>query len=785
MTEIIISDDSSDAINLDEDQSDTITINAVLSNYIDAGGGERDTLTNNGTIDFQATHANSSAAFYSDASFVDVTNAGSISALVYPDPEGEPEWSRGNGVQVSTGTLTLTNLSSGEIKSGKHGVYVSGDGITASADTDITNQGLIQSIGYSVLIYGGTVTNSGTLKATGGAALAGDPIYFSTGIYSGYLSAQDSPGFQTEHTSITNTASGSIYGQHTGIYLKHGGGSVTNAGSVSGGTIGVRLKGSNLTLDLTSSGTISTDGSESATFYDQPAYGILVDRQSSLDLTLSGTVSSSDTGIYAGQADITVSSNGSILANTAAGNSGFAIDTADEEDFTAYANRVYTSNQSTQMLPDDFWSYAPNAQLEAYVVRLGLIDGTDSNYAFYFHYEYEKGESGYYASTGVLQSYENEFGIFTLELVNGGYALHLNGELVTEIPDDFSFADTITNAGFIDGNISLGLGDDTLTNTGEIGGRVYLGDGADVFVSTSDGANVFGGSGHDSITGSSEADILRGDAGADTINGGAGNDQIWAGSGDVGGDRFFGGDGADILGGGGGNDLLVGGNGADALFGGNGQDTLVGGLWNGGTVIAGTNTEQLWAGGGNDMLYGSDVADQLGGGIGDDTVYGNGGADTIYAGKGGDDVLFGGSGRDIVFAGSDNDQIDGGDGNDELYGGTGDDAVTGGSGADTLYGGSGADTLDGGIGADILRPGAGTDLLIFQSGHGADTVEGFDLSEDILDLSDLSVDFSDLDGVRDAATELSDGILIDTGGGDSIFLTSVSLSDIDSLQVAF
>jgi len=783
VTDITITDDSTDAINLNDDQSDTITINATLSNYIDAGGGERDDLTNNGAIDFQATTTNAGAAFFSDATLVDVTNAGTISALVYPDPEGEPDWTRGNGVQVSTGTLTLTNLASGEIKSGKHGVYVSGDGTTASADTDITNQGLIQSIGYTILIYGGTVTNSGTLDAAGGAAVGGDPIYFPSGIYSGYLSAQDSPNHQTEHTSITNTTSGTIYGQHTGIYLSNGGGDVTNAGGVSGGTIGIRLKGTDLTLDLTNSGTIATDGSESATFYDQPAYGILVDRQSSLDLTLSGTVSSSDTGIYAGQADITISGSGRIIANTAAGNSGYAIDTADVEDFTAYANRVYTSNQSTQMLPDDFWSYAPNAQLEAYVVRLGLIDGTDSNSAFYFHYEYVKGESGYYASTGVLQSYENERGTFTLELTSGGYALHLNGELVTEVPEDFSFADTLTNAGFIDGDISLGLGDDTVTNTGTIDGRVYLGDGADVFTSPSDSANVFGGGGHDHITGSSEADILRGDGGADTIHGGEGNDQIWAGADDIGGDHFFGDDGNDIIGGGNGNDLLVGGNGPDAIFGGKGQDTLVGGQWDNGTVTAGRNTEQLWAGDGNDLIFGSDVADQLGGGTGDDTIYGNGGADTIYAGKAGNDILYGGGGNDVVFAGSENDQVDGGDGNDELYGGTGDDAVSGGSGADTLYGGSGGDTLVGGAGDDILRPGAGADRLVFQSGHGADTIEGFDLGEDTLDLSDLSIDFIDLNAVRDATTELSNGILVDTGDGDSIFLADLALADVDSLQV--
>ncbi|MFC4348546.1 calcium-binding protein [Kordiimonas lipolytica] len=780
MTDITIAEDSSTAIDLNDDQSDTITINATLSNYIDAGGGERDTLTNNGIIDYQSDAAIKNAAFYSGATLVDVTNAGTISTLTYPSPEDEPEWTQGNGIQVGTGTLTLTNLASGEIRSGKHGVYVAGDGTTASSDTDISNQGLIHSAAHAILIYGGTVTNSGTLEAVGGSLVGGDPLYAPNGIYSGYLSTQDSNDYQAAHTSITNTASGTISGMATGIYLENGGGSITNAGSISGGAAGIIVRGSDLSLDLTNSGTIVTDGSEAATFSVLGAFGIMVHKESSLNLTLTGTVSSSETGIYAGQADITVSGSGRILANTATGNSGYAIETADAEDFAAIASRVYTSSYSP-LLPDDFWSFATNAQVEAFAVRLGLIDGTDSNYAFYFHYEYEKGESEYYRSTGELQSYENEFGTFTLELVNGQYALHLNGELVTEVPDNHSFADTITNAGFIDGDISLGMGDDTLTNTGTIDGRVYLGDGADTFIATNGGANVFGGSGHDHITGSSEADILRGDGGADTIHGGAGNDQIWAGADDIGGDHFFGGDGNDIIGGGNGNDLLVGGSGADALFGGNGQDTLVGGDWNEGTVTAGKNAEQLWAGGGNDLIYGSDVADQLGGGTGDDTIHGNGGADTIYAGKAGNDILYGGGGNDLVFAGSENDQVDGGEGNDELYGGAGDDSLTGGDGSDTLYGGADADTLVGGAGADILRPGGGADVLVFQAGSESDTVEGFDLAEDRLNLEATSTDFISVDDVIAAATETADGVLIDLGGGDSLLLTDLALADLNTV----
>jgi Ca2+-binding RTX toxin-like protein len=147
-------------------------------------------------------------------------------------------------------------------------------------------------------------------------------------------------------------------------------------------------------------------------------------------------------------------------------------------------------------------------------------------------------------------------------------------------------------------------------------------------------ADVWGGTGADTIEGSSHNDHLYGNAataiagapdGADSIEGGAGNDYIHGNAGD---------------------DLLHGGLGNDRVYGGSGED----------------------------VLYGEDGNDYLQGNKGDDLLAGNNGNDTVHGGAGGD-------------------QLSGGAGNDLLYGDAGNDLLSGGSGVDTLIGGTGADVF--------------------------------------------------------------------------------------------
>lgn len=150
-------------------------------------------------------------------------------------------------------------------------------------------------------------------------------------------------------------------------------------------------------------------------------------------------------------------------------------------------------------------------------------------------------------------------------------------------------------------------------------------------------AEIFGGTGHDTLSGGRAND---------TIEGGGGNDVIFGGRGD---DRLLGGDG---------NDIINAGNGADVVFGGRGNDLLNGA-------------------GGNDYLAGDHGNDTINGGSGDDFVFGTKGFN----------VLSGGYGNDTVNTGDHTSTANGGAGDDLIVARLkkgGDHILTGGTGADTF-----------------------------------------------------------------------------------------------------
>lgn len=335
--------------------------------------------------------------------------------------------------------------------------------------------------------------------------------------------------------------------------------------------------------------------------------------------------------------------------------------------------------------------------------------------------------------------------------------------------------------------------------------------GNDTLVGNDANNRLRGNDGSDTIMGGSGADVLVGGTGNDVGLGGTGDDTLWAGGGDQGADLMAGGAGDDVIAGGGGNDLLVGGglddaantnfaaatstdsaedDGSDVLYGGDGDDTLLGGGWkddvsddgqysDGEAVTTGLGQDGLWAGGGNDLIIAAAGDDNLGGGAGDDTIDGGAGDDIVYGGSdagdtGTNDVIRGGEGNDTVFAGAGNDSLNGDEGNDNLFSGGGSDTVNGGSGADTLWGGGGDDRFTGGAGAD---------LFVFAGGHGDDTVTDFNVAEDVLRLSGTTTDFTDADSVLAASSIVQGNLVIDLGGGDSLTLVGLQLSDISSINL--
>ena len=303
---------------------------------------------------------------------------------------------------------------------------------------------------------------------------------------------------------------------------------------------------------------------------------------------------------------------------------------------------------------------------------------------------------------------------------------------------------------------------------------------------------LFGGSGDDTLDGGEGNDFLRGDAGDDHVVGGAGDYTVFAGVGDTGDDTLLGNMGDDLLAGGAGNDLISGGSsrddlgGSDTLFGGTGDDTLLGGDWEdengngrfdvGEQSLADNSSKIVYGGLGADIVYGARAADTLGGGAGGDTLEGGAGNDLFFGGRGAtdnEDVFRAGDGDDTVFGGTDDDILQGQEGDDVLFGGSGRDTLDGGDGADSLFGGAGGDRVTGGDGADTF---------FFGGNHGVDTVTDFDVAEDVLVLGNAVTDFTDLTSVQDASSEVvqdgQSGLLIDTGGGNSIFLVGVTQNDL-------
>ena len=334
-----------------------------------------------------------------------------------------------------------------------------------------------------------------------------------------------------------------------------------------------------------------------------------------------------------------------------------------------------------------------------------------------------------------------------------------------------------------------GAGDDTLRG-GD--GHDLLGgsSGNDSLIGGAGNDSLFGADGDDTLEGGDGDDLLGGAGGNDSLIGGAGNDQIFGAAGD---DTLLGGDGDDMLGGTGGNDLLFGGAGADQLWGAAGHDTLYGEQGNdtlGGAsgddlLFGGAGDDEIWGAAGNDTVFGGDGEDSIGLYLGDDSADGGAGNDEIW-GAAGNDTLFGGAGNDTLGAGNGNDSLDGGTGHDELWGGAGLDTLIGGEGDDRLGGGEGADLLDGGTGNDHMFGGGGADVFIFADGHGNDTIGDFDPLDPVerIDLTGVTA-LGSLADVISAATVQGAGLLIDTGGGDSLLLDLVAPGDLSADDFLF
>jgi Ca2+-binding RTX toxin-like protein len=280
-------------------------------------------------------------------------------------------------------------------------------------------------------------------------------------------------------------------------------------------------------------------------------------------------------------------------------------------------------------------------------------------------------------------------------------------------------------------------------------------------------ANLFGGSGNDTLTGGSGNDKLFGQAGNDTLLGKGGLDFIFGGAG---------------------SDVLTGGSGDDQVFGQSGNDRMI---WNPGDGSdlneggAGIDTVEMNGGNGAEVFTvaanGNRVRfDRVSPGpffldIGTSEnlqVNMNGGDDTFTAGNGLANLIQIG-----VDGGAGNDTITGGDGSDRLVGGDGNDLITGGRGSDEMFGGAGDDTFvwNPGDASDLVEGGDGNDTLQF---NGANIDEKFELSANgsrlrlTRDIGTVTMDVDGTEQINIAAL----------GGADTLTvndLTGTAVTDVN------
>ncbi len=354
-------------------------------------------------------------------------------------------------------------------------------------------------------------------------------------------------------------------------------------------------------------------------------------------------------------------------------------------------------------------------------------------------------------------------------------------------------------------------------------------------------ARLFGGAGNDVLTGGSGGDTLFGQGGDDTLVGKGGTDFLFGGAGN---DLVVGGDGNDVAFLGAGDDVFIWdpGDDDDTVEGEAGFDTL---LFNGNNasveniVISADGARASFvrdvanvtmdlnevesidfnAFGGVDNiivndLSGTDVTEvnidlaAVGGG-------GDGQVDTIIVNAtGGEDVIAISSDNGVVtvsglaaevnisgFESTDRIVIKGLDGSDVIDASELGTAmlftVDGRDGNDVIFGSDGNDTIEGGLGADAMSGGAGNDLFLYRLSNtadldnlGGDTIVGFEVGKDKIDLLDLFEDFdiSSSDPIGQGFLNLKvvggDTLLqFDSDGGGDSFVTLATLQGVTNASI--
>lgn len=120
--------------------------------------------------------------------------------------------------------------------------------------------------------------------------------------------------------------------------------------------------------------------------------------------------------------------------------------------------------------------------------------------------------------------------------------------------------------------------------------------------------------------------------------------------------------------------------------------------------------------------------------------------------------------------------------NTTLVGSNGKNVLDGSAGHDVLIGGNGADVLIGGNG-DTLTGGPGPDTFLFRPNFGANVIADFNVNNDVLQW-DKSL-FASVTDILNHTSNSSSGAVINDGHGDTIALTGLTVSQLQTHQGDF
>jgi Ca2+-binding RTX toxin-like protein len=152
------------------------------------------------------------------------------------------------------------------------------------------------------------------------------------------------------------------------------------------------------------------------------------------------------------------------------------------------------------------------------------------------------------------------------------------------------------------------------------------------------------------------------------------------------------------------------------------------------------------------------------------------------------DYVQGTEGRDVMFAGLFRPvALFGAGGNDVLLGGFGNDRLAGGKGNDRIFGGFGGDLIEGNTGKDQLWGGPGSDTFVFREGDGKDWIMDF-TTLSWFGADKVALDVDGIDTAADAlamASQRGLSVVFDFGGGDTLQLLGVRLSNLDAGDFIF